>query len=126
MDDILKNIANISGTYAEELIELTSEELETTIVTGLSVTKAADKNVWVDGALTYTITITNTASNDLEDPVFSDTLDPALVALIDGSVEYNGTPITYEYDAGTGLLTVELETIAPSGTGIVTFQVTQV
>lgn len=57
----LTNKADIAGTYGDSASPITfsSNDVSTTIVQGFTVTKKADKTYWVDGPLTYTITITN-------------------------------------------------------------------
>jgi len=126
MDITLTNIGNATGTYDSDLIDIASAPLNTTIVNGLSITKTADQSVWVTGPLTYTITITNDAANDFENPTITDTLDPTLITLVANSVQYNGSPVTYTYDPITGLLTVVIDTIPTTETGVLTFQVLQI
>ena len=126
MDITLTNTATSSGMYDSSPVEITSVALDTLIVSGLTITKSADKNVWINGPLTYTITITNNASESFVDPIITDVLDPTLIVLVDNSVEYNGLPIAYTYNSVTGTLTVDITSIASGDDGILTFQVTQV
>lgn len=127
MADIkLSNIANVTGNYDAIPTTLTSEAVITEMISGLTIVKTADKQNWASGYLTYTVTISNSAENPFETPTFSDTLDPALIKLVDNSVKVNGTDAQYEYDSTTGLLTVTLETIAKDESSVVTFQVQKV
>ena len=119
----LNNIANVTGNYDSIPTTLTSEAVITDIIEGLSIVKTADKQNWASGNLTYTVTISNTADSPFETPTFTDTLDPTLIKLVENTVKVNGTDAKYTYDSTTGLLTVELETIANEGNSIITFQV---
>ena len=122
-DVTLSNIANVTGTYDAIPTTLTSEAVITEIITGLTIVKTADKQNWDSGNLTYTVTILNSAENAFEKPTFTDTLDTALITLVENSVKVNGTNANYTYDSTTGLLTVELETIEKDGSSEITFQV---
>ena len=122
----LSNIANVTGNYDSIPTTLTSEAVITEMIAGLTILKTADKQNWASGNLTYTVTISNSAENPFETPEFTDTLDPTLIKLVENSVKVNGTDAQYDYDASTGLLKVELETIAKEGSSVVTFQVQKV
>lgn len=122
----LSNIANVVGNYDSVPTTLTSEAVITEIISGLTIVKVADKQNWASGNLTYTVTITNNSDNDFESPVFTDTLDPTLIKLVDDTVEVNGTSSQYTYDSTTGLLTITLETIANTQNAVITFQVQKV
>ena len=96
------------------------------MVTGLNITKTANKEVWTEGALTYTVTITNNAAFTFVAPTITDILDPTLVELVDGSITINGTPAEpgdFTYNNVTGELEITLEDIPTSSSTIVTFQV---
>lgn len=127
MPNTLLNTAQIEGLYGDESrpIDLSSNDVEVMIVDGLSVTKSADKNVWADGSLRYTITITNDSGNALTGGVLSDELDTTMVAL-DGEygVKIDGLDTSdYRYDRG--ILTVNLPDIQDGQVSEVTFQVVQ-
>lgn len=119
----LSNTANVVGNYDSIPTTLTSEAIITEMISGLTIVKTADKQNWATGNLTYTITITNNADNPFEAPKFTDILDPSLIKLVDDSVQVNGTASKYTYDASSGLLSIELETIANTESTIITFQV---
>ena len=122
----LTNIADVTGTYDSIPTTLTSEGIITDLISGLTIVKTADKQNWATGNLTYTVVVTNTAENDFETPVFTDILDPTLIKLVENSVKVNDATTNYTYDAVSGKLSVELETIAKEGTTTITFQVQKV
>ena len=122
----LTNVADVTGTYDSIPTTLTSEAIITDLISGLTIVKTADKQNWATGNLTYTIKITNAATSAFEKPTFTDILDPTLIKLVDNSVKVNGTTTEYNYDSGTGKLSVELETIAIEESTTITFQVQKV
>lgn len=122
----LTNVADVTGTYDSIPTTLTSEAIITDLISGLTIVKTADKQNWATGNLTYTVTITNAAENAFEKPTFTDILDPALIKLVENTVEVNGSTTEYTYDPTTGKLSVELETIATEGSTTITFQVQKV
>ncbi len=123
-DQILLNKGNLTGTYNGLDFNEDSTEATTVLVDGFTITKTADKEVWADGILTYTITITNGGDHDLEGPVFSDLLDITKVNIVEDSVYVDGAIKTYTFVGG--LLTVNLDTIAVGQTVVITFQVTKI
>lgn len=122
----LSNIANVTGNYDSIPTTLTSEAVITDLISGLTIVKVADKQNWASGNSTYTITITNGAENDFENPTITDVLDPALIKLVTDSVEVDGNKVQYTYDDTTGKLSITLDTIAKDASSIVTFQVQKV
>lgn len=122
----LTNVADVTGTYDSIPTTLTLEAIITDLISGLTIIKTADKQNWATGNLTYTIKITNAATSAFEKPTFTDILDPTLIKLVDNSVKVNGTTTEYNYDSGTGKLSVELETIAIEESTTITFQVQKV
>lgn len=125
-DVTLSNIANVTGDYDAIPTTLTSEAVITEMIAELTIVKTVDKQNCASGNLAYTVTILNSAENPFEKPTFTDTLDPLLISLVENSVRVNGTDANYTYDSETGLLTVELETIAKDGSTESTFQVQKV
>lgn len=124
MNDQLSNIAQVNGSYNGLPTSLTSEALVVTLVSGLSITKTADKVSWANGNLTYTITITNQGTESYAAPVLTDVLDTSLVDFVEDSVFINGEKAdTSKYQYATNTLTVTLDDIAPSNSSTVTFQV---
>ena len=122
----LTNVADVTGTYDSIPTTLTSEAIITDLISGLTIVKTADKQNWATGDLTYTVTITNAATNAFENPTFTDILDPTLIKLVDNTVKVNDATVEYTYDPTTGKLSIELETIATEGSSIITFQVQKV
>lgn len=123
-ETILKNIGNFEGRYGEDEITFSTNEVSTVIVSGISAYKSSDKPVWVNGPMTYTITVRNDSAEDLTNVILTDMLDPAIIALVPNSVMVNGVTAAYTYFSG--VLTVNLPLIAQGGIVTVTFRVTQV
>ena len=125
METQLTNTVSVAGSYNEVPLSITSDALVVTMLDGLKVTKTADKMVWADGVLTYTITVTNSTAI-FTSPVITDVLDKTLVTFVDGSVTIDGQTAAseiYSYDETSGKLTVNLSNIAPSASSTITFQV---
>lgn len=126
----LINIATSVGDYEGLSTEMTTEAVVTQLVDDLSITKTADRTSWATGNLTYTITIDNQSSSPYETPVVTDTIDPTLATLVDGTVTINGTPAfssdDYTFDAITGLLTVTLADVAATSETVIVFEVERV
>lgn len=124
MADIkLSNIATITGTYDSIATALSSEAVITSLISGLTIVKTADKQNWASGYLTYTITVTNNAKKPFEAPTITDTLEPSLITLVADSVKEGETTKEYTYDPTTGVLSVKLETIPVGESVEITFQV---
>lgn len=121
----LSNSASVTGTYETGALTLTSNVVTTEIVNGITIVKAADKEKWSTGELTYTITIENNAQNTLESPTVVDILDPTLVKLVDNSVKVNSSDAQYTYEETTGTLSINLEDMTVGTTSVITFRVLQ-
>lgn len=124
----LNNTATAVGTYNEISTSLTSNLSVVNMISGLSLTKTADKVNWADGYLTYTLTINNESTQTYSSPVITDVINTTLVDFVEGSVKIDGVAATtgqYTYTAGTNTLTINLTDIAPSTTKTVTFQVSK-
>jgi len=122
----LTNKADFAGNYGESAVPITfsTNEVTTTIVQGITVTKSADKSYWVDGPLTYTITVENSSGSSIASIKLTDTLDTSLVEFnTTYGVQVNGQATT-DFTYASGLLTINLQDIADSGSSTVTFQVT--
>lgn len=127
----LINVVSSLGTYDGLSTEMTSNSVSTQLIDDLSITKTADREAWVNGDLTYTITIENqSTTTPYVSPTVTDTIDPALATLVANSVTINGQPATspddYTFDAGTGLLTVFLDDVNPETSTIIVFKVSRV
>lgn len=128
MDRELENIASVVGTYNNLPTSMTSQALVVAMIDGLSITKSADKQSWVDGLLTYTIKIDNQATQSYENPVITDVLDNTLVNFVEDSVYIDGEKATaaqYTYDSETHTLTINLSSIEANTSSTVTFQVSK-
>ena len=71
-DVSLVNSASVSGTYNLSPLSIQSNTVITKIVSGLTVKKEVDKQEWIEGNLTYTITVQNNAENSFVSPVLVD------------------------------------------------------
>lgn len=128
METELTNTIRAVGNYNNIPTAITSDALVVTMVSGLTITKTADKSIWADGALTYTITINNQSTQSYTSPVITDVLDTSLVVFTPDSVTIDGVKATssqYTYDESTSILTVNLEDLAAAATKTITFQVTK-
>ena len=126
MESTLSNTVSAVGNYDDIPTAITSAATVVTMVSGLNISKTADKNVWADGVLTYTIIIENKTQKTYGTPEIKDTLDLTLIDFVDGSVTIDSAKASeddYEYSQDTGVLTVNLSDIAASGSSVVTFQV---
>ena len=126
MEKELNNIVNAVGNYNSIPTSVTSAASVVTMIDGLTITKVADKPVWADGELTYTITISNNADKPYVSPKIKDTLDSNLIEFVSDSVTIDGVEASsseYEYDTGTNILTVNLTDIDVTNSKVVTFKV---
>lgn len=126
METILSNTVSALGNYNDVPTAMASEAVLVTMLDGLKITKTADKPVWADGVLTYTITLTNDESKPYIAPVVTDIIDNTLVEFVAGSVMIEGVAATeeqYSYNENTHTLTIMLDDIAATSTRTITFQV---
>ncbi len=121
---MLTSTAHTTGLYAGGSAPLQSEPLTTILLSGLNIEKAADRDVWTSGALTFTVTITNEEALSYTDVTLAEELDPALVTLVPGSARVNGVPAPATYDEQSGLLVIALAGgVAPGAIVSITYQV---
>lgn len=124
METELKNTVSATGTYNNIPTEITSDVVLVTMLSGLTITKTADKTIWADDYLTYTITITNNTSQTYATPIVKDVVDTNLVTFVNESVTMDGAKAeTSEYSFEGNTLTINLKDLAPNGTSTITFQV---
>lgn len=126
METQLSNTATVLGQYNSIPTSISSQALVVTMIDGLTVTKTADKMIWADGVLTYTVLVDNKATESYTSPVITDILNTTLVSFVAGSVTIDGAKAEegkYNYNEDTGTLTINLEDIAPSSSSTITFQV---
>lgn len=121
------NQADFSGVYGEDSVPITfsSNQVTTTIVSGLTATLSANKRYWVDGPLLYTVVIENNSGETYAKGVLADALDTTNVVFDTAyAVEIDGQK-TSDYTFADGVLNVNLPDVADGATITVTFQVTQ-
>ena len=126
METILSNTVSALGNFNDVPTAMASEAVLVTLLDGLKITKTADKPVWADGVLTYTIVLTNDETKPYTTPVVTDIIDNTLVDFVSGSVMIEGVAATddqYSYNENTHTLTVLLDDIAAASTRTITFQV---
>ena len=124
----LSNTVSVLGNYNNIPTEISSEAVVVSMIDGLTVTKTADKMVWADGLLTYTIVINNKADLSYTTPVITDILDTTKVGFVNDSVTINGVKAEtskYTYEESTGKLTINLDDITATGSTTITFQVSK-
>ena len=90
MEKILNNTAQAVGNYNDIPTSITSTATVVTMISGLTITKTADKQVWADGNLTYTIIINNNSTMPYKTPEVKDVLDTSLVEFVPDSVTIDG------------------------------------
>lgn len=122
METELSNTVRAVGNYNDVPTSITSV---VTMISGLTITKTADKPVWADGNLTYSIVINNQAEKDYVTPEITDVLD-SLIDFVPESVTIDGVQAetsSYSYNEGTKTLTINLDDITAGKSKTVTFQV---
>ena len=126
METELNNTATVLGNYNSIPTEISTQALVVTMLKGLTATKTADKMIWSDGLLTYTILVSNDTDYDYVGPVVTDILDISLISLVDDSVTVDGVKISapqYTWDSSSGKLSISLTDIEAKGKKTITFQV---
>ena len=124
----LSNTVSVLGNYNNIPTEINSEAVVVSMIDGLTVTKTADKMVWADGLLTYTIVINNKADLSYITPVITDILDTTKVGFVNESVTIDGVKAEtskYTYEESTGTLTITLDDIEATGSTTITFQISK-
>lgn len=107
METELKNTVSATGNINEIPTLINFEASVVTMLSGLTITKTADKTVWADRLLTYTITISNQTTVPYVTPIVKDILDTSLVNFVDDSVTIDGVKATAEeasFDTATSLI----------------------
>ena len=128
METELTNTATVLGEYNSIPTEISTTTLVVTILEGLTVTKSADKPIWTEGNLTYTVEINNETTQAYTTPVITDILDPTLITLVKGSIKVDSTPLedsNYTFEDSTGKLTITLPDITTQSKKTVTFEVSK-
>ncbi len=128
METELSNITSSVGTYNSIPTEITSLASVVTMLNGLTITKTADKEVWADGNLTYTIVVDNKTEKAYATPVITDILDNNLITFVEDSITINDVKATsseYTYNQDTNTLTINLTDIEPNNSTTIKFQVSK-
>ena len=125
MQKELSNAADAVGNYNEIPTTISSDVLVVLMIDGLTITKDADKKVWADGELTYTITVKNQSQENYASVVVTDKLDTTLISFVESSVTINGAVATDKYTYNDGTLTINVGDIAASGESVITFKVSK-
>jgi hypothetical protein len=128
METELNNIVTALGQYNNIETTLSSETITTTMITGLTIELTANKNIWADGLLTYTITIKNETEKSYTSPTITDKLNISLITLLKDTIKIDDIKATeeqYNYEESTGTLTINLSDITASSTKKITFQVSK-
>lgn len=128
MEQNLTNTISITANYKDKPTSFSSDTSSVIMLDGISVSISADKEVWIDKYLTYTIVITNNTSESLTSSVVTDVLDTSLVTFVTGSITINGEKASsdkYSYNEESSTLTINLEDIVSNNNSTITFQVSK-
>lgn len=128
METELTNTATVLGNYNNIPTEISTQALVVTMISGLSVTKTADKMIWSEGDLTYTIVINNQTEESYTSPVITDILNTSLVTFVNDSVTVDDVKLEasqYTWDDSTGKLTINLSDIDSKAKKTVAFKVSK-
>ena len=126
METQLSNTATVLGNYNSIPTEISTQVLVVTMISGLTVTKTADKMVWSEGNLTYTIVIDNQADEAYTSPVITDILNTTLISFVDNSITVDDQVLDsskYTWDENSGKLTITLSDIESKTKKTIKFQV---
>lgn len=128
METQLSNTATVLGNYNSIPTEISTQVLVVTMISGLTVTKTADKMVWSEGNLTYTIVIDNQADEAYTSPVITDILNTTLISFVDNSITVDDQILDsskYTWDENSGKLTITLSDIESKTKKTIKFQVSK-
>lgn len=85
METKLNNTVSVLGEYNVVPTFINFEVLVVSLISGLTVTKSADKMVWADGTLIFNIEVDNQTEKSYTAPVITDALDINIVSFVAGS-----------------------------------------
>lgn len=128
MEKELTNTATVLGNYNSIPTEISTQALVVTMLSGLTVTKSADKPVWSEGNLTYKIEINNATEEPYTSPIITDILNPTLISLVKGTIKVDDVILEeekYTYEEITGKLTINLSDITAQSKKTITFEVSK-
>ena len=106
MNTILNNflvtgkINNLDTTITSNIISVEVPSSQ------LSISKLANKNIWSDGILKYSITITNNSNSNIINGTFKDVINPKYANVIPSSVLVNNNSYPFTYNKATGKLEI--------------------
>ena len=106
MNTILNNflvtgkINNLDTTITSNIISVEVPSSQ------LSISKLANKNIWSDGILKYSITITNNSNSNIINGTFKDVINPKYANVIASSVLVNNNSYACTYNKATGQLEI--------------------
>ena len=106
MNTILNNflvtgkINNLDTTITSNIISVEVPSSQ------LSISKLANKNIWSDGILKYSITITNNSNSNIINGTFKDVINPKYANVIPSSVLVNNNSYPFTYNKATGQLEI--------------------
>lgn len=125
METIINNFAKVTGKYNDISTSVTSSTSIVTWVDGLSIKKEADKEIWTEGNLKYTITVENQTGKIYGKPDITDTLDNHL-NLLEETILINGNTVTNtDYEYANNVLTIHLDDLNTGDSSIITFEVSK-
>ena len=122
----LSNSVTMVGNYNNILTSITSNTLVVSIIEELTITRAVDKRNWIDGFLTYTITINNKNNNTFFNSIVTDIIDTSLVNFMANSITINGRPASkreYSYDGDSNILRITLAEVVANTDTIITYRI---
>lgn len=109
MENILENNLEVVGNNNNIPLKLTAN-VSVTLISGIDMVLSANRKYWLNGILTYEITLTNNSAYNYNNLVLTDTLDISLISFVNNSLKINGEVYSnYTYDENTGLLTINLD-----------------
>lgn len=106
MNTILNNflvtgkINNLDTTITSNIISVEVPSSQ------LSISKLANKNIWSDGILKYSIIITNNSNSNITNGIFKDIINPKYANVIPSSVLVNNSSYPFTYNKATGQLEI--------------------
>lgn len=109
MENILENNLEVVGNNNNIPLKLTAN-VSVTLISGIDMVLSANRKYWLNGILTYEITLTNNSAYNYNNLVLTDTLDISLISFVNNSLKINDEVYSnYTYDENTGLLTINLD-----------------
>lgn len=127
MNELTNQVVS-NGTYDSIPTSLTSNTSVVSLIDGLTLKLESDKNKWVNGNLTYTVTLSNLTESAYTNVVITDTINPTYAVFVEGSVKLDSEVYSsdkYTYDKSSGLLTINLDDVNANIVKVITFEVSK-